>query len=260
MKRVSQTLWLRAVAVAVFVALGTSVSLAQYGSKIETTGSKTTSNKTAVQQKKKPTLKSKTAAKSKPPAPKTYQLKAGEKFRARINQELNSKTSRVGDTFTVTVVDNMYAQGGELLIPDGSIINGKVTEVRAAKRGGDPGIIDVVFTSVKLPNQKTYAINGTLTDLSADAKSDDEGQVSGDKMKNRKIIFIGGGAAGGAIIGAIAGGGKGSIIGGIIGAGGGLLGERLTKGEEAKVKSGTEFGIYLNKTIYLPKYLPTSEQ
>lgn len=256
MKKVSQTLWLRTVAVAVFVVLGTSVTLAQYGSKIETTGSKTA----VPQKKKKPVLKSKTATKPKPPAPRTYELKAGEKFRTRINQELNSKSSRVGDTFTVTVVDNMYADGGELIIPDGSIINGRVTEVRKAKRGGDPGMIDVVFTSLRLPNNKTYAINGTLTDLSADAKSDDEGAVSGDKMKNRKIIFIGGGAAGGALIGAIAGGGKGSLIGGIIGAGGGLLGERLTKGEEAKVKSGTEFGIYLNKAIYLPKFLPTSEQ
>jgi hypothetical protein len=255
MKKVSQTLWLGAVVIAVVISLGTSVGFAQYGSTIETT-----TKKTAVPQKKKPILKKKTVAKAKPPAPKSYQLKAGAKFRARINEELNSKTSKVGDTFTATVVDNMYSEGGELVIPDGSIINGRVTEVRQAKRGGDPGTIDVVFTSLRLPNRKTYPINGTLTDLSSDASSDDEGQVSGDKMKNRKIIFIGGGAAGGAIIGAIAGGGKGTAIGAIIGAGAGILGERLTKGEDAKVKSGTEFGIYLNKTIYLPKYIPTSEQ
>lgn len=259
MKNISRTFLLRAVVVAMFVALGASAGFAQFGSTIETPKKTTTTTKKAVTpKKKKPTLKSKTVAKT--PAPKSFALKAGAKFRARINQELNSKSARAGDMFTVTVVDPIYATGGEMVIPAGSIIEGKVTEVRQAKRGGDPGMIDVVFTSVKLPNQKAYAINGTLTDLSADAKSDDEGAVSGDKMKNRKIIFIGGGAAGGAVIGAIAGGGKGSIIGAIAGAGAGILGERLTKGEEAKVKSGTEFGIYLNKTIYLPKYLPTSEQ
>ncbi len=70
-------------------------------------------------------------------------------------------------------------------------------------------------------------------------------------MKNRKIIFIGGGGAGGALIGAIVGGGKGALIGGIIGGVGGLLGDRLTKGEEATVKAGTEFGVYINQAFYL---------
>ena len=76
----------------------------------------------------------------------------------------------------------------------------------------------------------------------------------GDKMKNRKIIFIGGGGAGGAVLGAAIGGGKGALIGGILGAAGGLLGERFTKGEEAQVKSGTEFGVYLNQAVSMPRW------
>lgn len=242
MKKVSQTLWLRAVAIAVVIALGASVGFAQ---------KRTT--------KKKPTLKPKTTT-AKTVAPKTYLLKAGAKFRTRMNEQISSKTSKVGDMFTVTVVDPMYSEGGELVIPSGSIINGKITKVTAAKRGGEPGVIDVEFVSVKLPNNKKYTINGTLTELTAEAKSDDEGQVSGDKMKHRKIVFIGGGAAGGALLGAIVGGGKATAIGAVIGAGAGILGERLLKGEEAVVKQGTEFGIYLNKTVYLPKYISTSEE
>ncbi len=249
MKKLNQILWLRLVVLAVMIAFGASVGFAQ---------KKTT--------KKKPVLKPKTTTTAKKPAPpapqpKTYEVKAGAKFRARINEELSSKTSKIGDTFTVTVVDPVYAEGGELVIPNGSIINGKVTEVTPAKKGGEPGTIDVEFVSVKLPNKKTFTINGSLTDLSEDsAKSDDEGQASGDKMKNRKIIFIGGGAAGGALLGAIIGGGKATAIGAIGGAVAGILGERLLKGEEANVKSGAEFGIYLNKAILLPKYVPSSEE
>jgi hypothetical protein len=245
MKKVSQTLWIRIAAIAVVIIFGASVGFAQ---------KKTT--------KKRPTLKPKTTktATTKTPAPKTYELKAGAKFRARMNEEISSKTSKVGDVFTVTVVDPMYADGGELVIPSGSIINGKVMQVTPAKRGGEVGVIDVEFVSVKLPNKKTHTINGTLTDLSAEAKSDDEGQVSGDKMKHRKIVFIGGGAAGGALLGAIVGGGKATAIGAAVGAGAGILAERLLKGEEAVVKPGTEFGIYLNKAIWLPKYIPTSEE
>lgn len=73
-------------------------------------------------------------------------------------------------------------------------------------------------------------------------------------MKHRKLIFIGGGGAGGAILGAAIGGGKGALIGGLLGAGGGFLGEKFTKGEEAEVRSGTEFGVLLNQAISLPRF------
>jgi len=87
--------------------------------------------------------------------------------------------------------------------------------------------------------------------------SDDEGTASGKKMGHRKTIFIGGGAAGGAILGAAISGGKGALIGGILGGAGGLLGERYTKGPEAEVKSGTEFGVYLNQAISMPRFTET---
>ena len=44
------------------------------------------------------------------------------------------------------------------------------------------------------------------------------------------------------------------LIGGLLGAGGGFLGDRYTKGPEAEVKSGTEFGVMLNQSIALPKF------
>ena len=68
----------------------------------------------------------------------------------------------------------------------------------------------------------------------------------------RNVVFIGGGAATGALIGAIAGGGKGAGIGAGIGAGLGVAGAYFSKGHEAVVKSGTEFGVVLNQTLSLP--------
>ena len=65
----------------------------------------------------------------------------------------------------------------------------------------------------------------------------------------------GGGGVGGAVIGGAIGGGKGALIGGIIGGVGGLIAETQTKGEEATVKAGTEFGVYLNQSISLPRFV-----
>jgi hypothetical protein len=172
-----------------------------------------------------------------------------------MNETLSSKTARAGDTFTSTVTEPVYSDNGVIVIPTGSTVIGRVNSVRAAKKGGDPGTIDVSFVEVKMPNGTRRAINGSLTDLDTKkAKSDSEGTASGDDRKNDKIIFIGGGAAGGAVLGGAIGGGKGALIGGLLGAGAGLLGERMTKGEDAEVKSGTEFGVYLNQAVTLPKF------
>lgn len=208
-------------------------------------------------QKRKPVIRKKTTVKKAPvrPAVKLYRVDSGTTFRVRMNNTLSSKTAKVGDRFTVTVTEPVYANTGQVVIPTGSTVTGRVDSVTPAKKGGNPGQISVSFTSVRLPTGATRAINGSLTDLdSDDAKSDNESTASGDKMKNRKIIFIGGGGAGGAVLGAAIGGGKGAVIGGILGAAGGLLGERLTKGEEAEVKSGTEFGVMLNQSVSMTKW------
>jgi hypothetical protein len=188
-------------------------------------------------------------------AQRTATVDRGTRIRVRMNETLSSKSARVGDTFTTTVTEPVYSTTGAVVIPVGSTVTGRVSAVTKAKKGGDPGTIDVAFTRVRLPNGTSRNINGSLTDLNSDdAKSDNESTAKGDDRKNDKIIFIGGGAAGGAILGAAIGGGKGALIGGLLGAGAGLLGERLTKGEDAEVKSGTEFGVILNQSVSLPRY------
>lgn len=185
-----------------------------------------------------------------------YTVPSGTRIRVRINETLSSKTGRVGDRFTTTVREPVYNSNGVLLIPVGSVINGRINAVRPAQKGGDPGTIDVGFVSLTLPNGKVRLINGSLYDLAADkSSSDNEGTATGQTMKHRKLIFIGGGAAGGAVIGAMIGGKKGAVIGGLLGAGAGILGEKLTHGSEAEVKSGDEFGVYLNRSVLLPRWV-----
>jgi hypothetical protein len=188
-------------------------------------------------------------------APKLYSVPAGTHLHARMNDTLSSKTSRIGQKFTATVTDPVYSSNGVMVIPSGSTLTGRVDSVKPAAKGGKPGTIDVSFVSLQTPNGTRRVINGTLTDLyTDDAKTDAEGTASGDRMKHRKLIFIGGGGAGGAVLGAAIGGGKGALIGGLLGAGGGYLGQKLTKGEEAEVRSGTEFGVYLNTGVSLPRF------
>lgn len=207
----------------------------------------------------RPALRRGSIVKARPAAGQT--VPSGTKIRARMESNLSSKVSQVGDQFTAKTLDPVYSSRGAVVIPQGSEIVGRVDRVQKAVKGGRPGEIDVSFRQIVLPNGTKRTINGSLTDLREDdAKSDNEGTARGDRMKHRKIIFIGGGGAGGAVLGAAIGGGKGALIGGLIGAGAGYLGQRLTKGEEAEVKSGDEFGVYLNQSVTLPRFAEASNE
>jgi hypothetical protein len=190
----------------------------------------------------------------KEPAPKPvyYTVNTGQIIRVRMNQTITSETARIGDQFTTSVVEPVYAEGVEV-IPAGSSITGRVASVNRASRQSKAGTIGVHFVSLRLPNGVIQTINGDLSNLTnEDVKADNEGGVSGRSATKRNVVFIGGGAATGALIGAIAGGGKGAGIGAGIGAGLGVAGALLSKGNEAVVKAGTEFGVILNQNLTLP--------
>jgi hypothetical protein len=213
--------------------------------------------------RKKPILKKTTVTKpavAVKPAVRLYTVEQGQTVRVRMNGNITSKTAKVGDTFTTTVTEPVYSGDGVTVMPVGSTVTGKITAVTPAAKGGKPGSIAVDFIEVRTPGGKKYAISGDLTELdSKTAKSDNEGTASGDKMKHRKVIFIGGGGAGGAILGGAIGGGLGAAIGAGAGAVTGLILESQTRGEEATVKANTEFSIYLNRAVQMPKFIEPVE-
>lgn len=206
--------------------------------------------------RKKPVLKTAPKTTATVPAVKMYTVEKAQTIRVRMNGTISSKTAKVGDTFTTTVTEPVYSTTGVIVVPVGATLTGKITAVTAAAKGGKPGTIDVDFVSIRTPTGATYAISGDLTELdSKSAKSDNEGTASGDKMKHRKIIFIGGGGAGGAVLGGAVGGGVGAAIGAGAGAVAGMIFESQTKGEEATVKANSEFGVFLNKSVMMPKFV-----
>jgi hypothetical protein len=194
-----------------------------------------------------------------------YTVNRNQVIKVRMNENITSENARIGDRFTTTVTEPVYAgDSNTQVIPANSIITGTVTSVQRAARNR-PGIIAVKFTRVELPNGRRYLINGSLTDLQSantgllgtggGSRSDREGTVQGGSSTRKKVVFIGGGAAAGAIIGAIAGGGKGAGIGAIVGGGLGVAGALLDKGEQAEVKRGQEFGVILNQPLSLPAWI-----
>jgi hypothetical protein len=185
-------------------------------------------------------------------AQRTDEIPVDTVISLKMDTYLSSKTAHVGDKFTATVTTPVQVNGVEA-IPAGATITGRVTQVAPAKRMNKSGMIALDFDEISLPNGLSTQIVGILTsdDPETQKQIDDENRMSGGKSKDA-AVFVGGSGVLGAILGGITGGGKGAAVGGAVGAGVGLASVLLSKGEEAMVPAGTEFGLRLKQPLPVP--------
>src|SRR6185503_15188213 len=144
-------------------------------------------------------------------------VRDGETLVAILNNDLTTKLSQQGDLFTMTVRDP-----GQF---EGAVIEGAVGSVDQGGRLTGRSEMSLNFERIRLRNGQTYKFSGVLANvrlLNGDTvKVDNEGSAQGSNQTRQTIQRAGIATAVGAVIGAIAGGGKGAAIGGIIGAAGG---------------------------------------
>jgi len=182
-------------------------------------------------------------------------LAEGTKIVFTLNDTLSTKNSRQGDDFSGVVSRNVRV-GDQIVIPQGSVVRGRVTRVEKAGRIKGRAEIDLRFDEIELPDGTQLDISASLTELDAAEKEEvtEEGGVKGEGSKKRDATTIGVGAGIGAAIGAIAGGGKGAAIGAGTGAAAGSGIVLATRGKDAEVKRGSELAIQLDRplTVTLP--------
>jgi len=154
---------------------------------------------------------------------------AGAKISVVTDQSVSSKTAKVGQTVTGSVGQDVTS-GGKVVIPKGSPVKLTVSSVQASGRLSTPAKLYLRLRSVTVGG-KTY----TIATSSA-------GRTLGGKGK-RDAGFIGGGAAGGAVIGALAGGGKGAAIGAAAGAGAGTAGAAATGKKDIEFPAETRLAF-----------------
>jgi hypothetical protein len=166
-------------------------------------------------------------------------VRDGETIEAVLKNELTTRQTKQGDRFKMTVrKPDQY---------EGAVIEGTVGSVdQGGQVTGRPGMM-LNFDTIRLLNGQTYRFAGILTSvqtLNGDTvKVDNEGSAQGDNQTTQTLERAGIGTAIGAIIGAVAGGGKGAAIGGIIGAAGGA-GSVFVQGKgDLQLPAGTELTI-----------------
>ena len=149
---------------------------------------------------------------------------SGSQIVVKNNEAVDSKTARPGQTFTGTVEENVTGSNGEVLIPRGSTAD---LVIRKVSSGGTTGSPDLAL------DLSAIDVGGHRYIVSTENVRQTNEQGIG---KNKRTgEYVGGGAALGTIIGAVAGGGKGAAIGAVAGAAAVGATQVLTRGKEVKV-------------------------
>jgi len=169
-----------------------------------------------------------------------YELPAGTKLSVRMDNEINSKVASVNDTFTTTLAAPVVIQE-TMLLPVGTIIEGRVTRVKRASFGRKDGNLEVSFQTIRLANGAKREIEGVLAD-----------NLKIESSSTTNVLLVLGGTALGGIVGAVSKIENGALIGAGVGAGAGTGFAFLRKGKEVSLKADKEFEIKLTKKINLP--------
>jgi hypothetical protein len=179
-----------------------------------------------------------------PPQPvvKEITIPEGTVMPVRITETLESKTATANDAFHGSVAGDVAIQG-VIAIPRGSPVLGRVVDARDAAHFKGSALLSIELTEV--------TTRGRRISLVTDAFSK-EGEGRGKNTAEK----AGGGAALGAIIGAIAGGGKGAAIGGVAGAAAGTGVNAATRGQQVTIPTETVVNFRLQSPITVTVTIP----
>ncbi len=145
------------------------------------------------------------------------ELREGTAIRVRLMTELSSSLSQQGEPFHARVASDVLGDG-DVVIPAGSEISGRVVDVSTGHFGGH-GTLMLKPETVTLPSGESFNLHamvvsapGTRTQVGA------EGVIAPSSRKKRDAIEYGGAVGAGVVAGAYLGGPVGALAGGAVGA------------------------------------------
>jgi type IV secretion system protein VirB10 len=169
---------------------------------------------------------------------------------------VSTKHAAVGDKIYLETAFPVLAKG-KVVIPQGSWVQGTITELKRPGRVKGRGELYVRFDSLTLPNgvsRDFRARIGSMDGRSTEEVDKAEGKIKGNGNKKEDAITVAQTTGAGAGLGTIAGAatghyGMGAGIGGAAGAAVGLASVLLSRGPDATLTKGTTMEMVLDRTL-----------
>lgn len=132
------------------------------------------------------------------PQPRTVTLNVptGTTFAVRMNEELSTERSQVGDAFTARLERPIVDANGAVIVPAGATVRGRVTAVAASGRVGQTAAIKLAFEAISFGGE-SYPLQATVQSAEVEQKNRTSTAESAGK--------VAAGAAAGAILGQVLG-------------------------------------------------------
>lgn len=180
-----------------------------------------------------------------------HQLNDGFVLKTRLDQPLSTETTVVGTEFTAQLLADT-GHSGEVLLPAGSVIHGRVTQVHGGKRIHGTASIRLQAESVTLPDGLSYPLHATVSGVASeeDQHVNSEGAIQPNSHPKKTAIAIGAVTGAGTIMGAALGGGVGAGVGALVGAGAGTI-FWLKQDSQTSVPQGTTLYFSLDEPLQL---------
>jgi len=170
-----------------------------------------------------------------------YRLPEGTRMTIKLDVDLSSKVASVNDTFLASVAKPVSIRD-RVVVPIGTILEGRVLKVERAAPGSQNGELQVVFETLKIADQ-TRRIDGVPVL-----------PVTVSSSKGFAFLSIVAGTVVGAALGTTSNSTSGVLLGAAVGAGAGSGVALLRKGKDAKIRRGEEFEIELKREVTLPVF------
>lgn len=171
--------------------------------------------------------------------PGNYVVSGGTILTGVLENEINTKVSQNNDRFRLTVQSPNEFRG--------AVIEGYLSGVGRSGKVTGQSNVTFNFERITLRDGQVYDFAGFLQDIKDSSgktvKVDNEGTAKGGSQTKQTAVRGGLGAGIGAIIGAIAGGGKGAAIGAVIGGGAGAGSVIVTGKDDIRLLPGSTMTI-----------------
>ena len=181
------------------------------------------------------------------PRPRTVSVSAptGANVSVTLNETLSTRTNGPGDSFTATLQEPVLSADGEVVIPAGATVRGRVTQVQKSGRVGETAIMNLAFESVSFDGD-SYPLQASVVQANPERSSRES--------TGEQVGKVAAGAAAGAILGRVLGKNTGSTIkGAVIGAAAGTAIAMGTADVDAVLRSGSTMVIRLDAPVTVTK-------